>query len=82
MDFERLFELLSDYFDEQLESEICSEIDALICEDSCCKALFNTFNRTLDLCREMEAEEIEVPGEVHITLYESLRIEIRRKKEI
>ncbi len=33
MDFERLFELLSDYFDEELESEICSEIDALICEE-------------------------------------------------
>ena len=82
MDFDKLFELLSDYFDEELEYEICSEIDALICEDSCCKALFNTFNRTLDLCREMEAEEIEVPGEVHITLYESLRIEIRKKKEI
>ena len=82
MDFERLFELLSDYFDEELEPEICSEIDELICEDSCCKTLFNTFNRTLDLCRKMEAEEIEVPGEVHIRLYEYLRIEVRRKREI
>ena len=82
MDFERLFELLSDYFDEELESEICNEIDELISEDPCCKTLFNTFSRTLDLCRETEAEEIEVPEEVHITLYESLRIEIRRKREI
>ncbi len=80
MDFERLFELLSDYFDEELESQICNEIRELISEDFCCKSLFNTFNKTLDLCREMEAEEIEVPEGVHIRLYESLRIEIRKGK--
>ena len=82
MDFERLFELLSDYLDRELESEICAEIDELIREDSCCKTLFNTFNKTLDLCREMETEEVEVPEGVHIRLYESLRIEIRREREI
>lgn len=81
MDFERLFELLSDYFDEELESEICNEVDELVSEDSCCRSLFNTFNKTLDLFREMEAEEAEVPEEIHIRLYESLRIEIRRKTE-
>lgn len=82
IDFEKLWELLSDYFDEELEPDICAEIDELLSEDLCCKALFNTFNKTLELCREMEAEEIEVPEEVHLRLYEFLRIEIRKKEEI
>lgn len=80
MDYKELFELLSDYFDEELESEICAEIDRLRCEDSCCDVLFNTFNKTLDLCEEFE-EEIEVPEEIHIKLYESLKIEIIKKKK-
>jgi len=81
IDFKRLCELLTDYFDEELESDICSEIDELVSEDFGCKVLFNTFNKTLQLCEEME-EEIEVPEEVHIRLYEFLKIEIRREEEI
>lgn len=81
IDFKRLCELLTDYFDEQLESDICAEIDELVSEDFGCKVLFNTFNKTLQLCEEME-EEIEVPEEVHIKLYEFLKIEIRKEEEI
>jgi hypothetical protein len=81
IDFKRLCELLTDYFDEELESDICSEIDELVSEDFGCKVLFNTFNKTLQLCEEME-EEIEVPEEVHIRLYEFLKIEIRKEEEI
>ena len=81
MDLEELFELLSDYIDKELESDICSEIDELINEDLYCNSLFNTFNKTLDLCREFESEEIEVPEEVHIKLYEYLRIEISKEEE-
>lgn len=81
IDFRRLCELLTDYFDEELESDICAEIDELVSEDFGCKVLFNTFNKTLQLCEEME-EEIEVPEEVHIRLYEFLKIEIRKEEEI
>ncbi len=81
MDFDELWELLSDYFDEELESDICEEIDELINEDYCCSVLFNTFNKTLDLLREFEEEEIEVPEDVHRELYEVLRIEIKKKNE-
>lgn len=82
IDFRRLCELLTDYFDEELESDICTEIDELVSEDFGCKVLFNTFNKTLELCKEMEEEEIEVPEEVHIKLYEFLKIEIRKEEEI
>jgi len=82
IDFKKLCELLSDYFDEELESDICADIDELVSEDFGCKVLFNTFNRTVELCREMEAEEIEVPEEVHIRLHEFLKIKIRKREEI
>lgn len=80
IDFEELLRLLSDYFDEELEANICEEIDQLIHEDLWWQAFFNTFNKTMELCREME-EEMEVPKDVHIQLFESLRIEIRRKRK-
>ncbi len=81
IDFNKLCQLLTDYFDEELESDICAEIDELVSEDFGCKVLFNTFNKTLQLCKEME-EEIEVPEEVHIKLYEFLKIEIKKEEEI
>lgn len=80
IDLEKLCELLSEYFDEELAPDVCAEIDELICEDSCCEVLFNTFHRTIQLCREFEAEEIEVPEEVHIRLCQSLKIEIKKKR--
>lgn len=81
IDFKKLCQLLTDYFEEELESDICAEIDELVSEDFGCKVLFNTFNKTLQLCKEME-EEMEVPEEVHIRLYEFLKIEIRKEEEI
>jgi len=82
IDFKKLCELLSDYFDGELESDICAEVDELVSKDFGCKVLFNTFNKTIELFEEMEAEEIEVPGEVHIRFHEFLRIEIRKEEEI
>jgi hypothetical protein len=83
IDLEELFWLLSDYLDEELESDLCAEINQLINDDLDCLAFFNTFNKTLELCRELEEleeEEIEVPQEIHIKLYESLKIEFRKKR--
>lgn len=74
MDFRELCNLLSDYFDHDLDSEICSEIEEFICADNECRTLFNTFQETIHLSQEIE--EIEVPQEVHIKLYRSLRITI------
>ncbi len=82
IDFKKLCELLTDYFDEELESDICSEIDELVSEDFGCRVLFNTFNKTLQLCKEMEEEQIEVPEEIHIELYEFLKLEMEKEEEI
>jgi len=82
IDFKKLCELLSEYFDEELESDICAEVDELVSEDFGSRVLFNTFSKTIELCKEIEAEEIGVPEEIHIRLYEVLKIEIRKKEEI
>lgn len=79
MDLEKLLELLSDYFDEELEPEICAEIHKTANQDSCCRTLFNTFGKTLELLNELNEEEIEVPETTHVALYEYLRIEIKKK---
>jgi len=81
IDFKKLCRLLSDYFDGELESDICAEVDELVSEDFGCKVLFDTFNKTIELIKEMESEEIEIPEEVHISLLEFLRIEIEEEGE-
>lgn len=81
MDFKDFCEFLSDYFDHELESDMCAEIDELVCDDCFCKAMFDTFDKTLDLCRQIEEEMMEVPEDVHIHLCEILKIEIRKKQD-
>ncbi len=82
IDFKKLCQLLSDYVDGELESDICAEVDELVSEDFVCKVLFDTFSKTIELIKEIEAEEIEIPEDVHISLLEVLRIEIEKKEEI
>ena len=82
IDFRELCRLLSDYCDQELESELCSEIEELIKRDFFSETLFSTFRKTLDLCREMEEEMVEVPREVHLKFSQFLRIEIIERREI
>lgn len=79
IDFDELFQLLSDYFDEDLEAQLCAEIDQMFNEELWFHSFFNTFHRTIDLCYELESEEIEVPQETHIQLFEVLRIEMAKQ---
>ena len=79
MDYHKLFLLMSDYFDHELERDIFDEMEEMIHDDLCCQSFFNTFCKTLDLCDQIEAEEIEVPQYVHIQLYRIIQIEIKKK---
>jgi N-glycosylase/DNA lyase len=79
IDFEEFWSLLSDYFDEELDRDICEEIDEFMGEDIFCENLFNTFRRTVDMCREIEM--IDVPEEVHRELYTFLKIQIEIEQE-
>lgn len=79
IDLKELCELLSDYFDEELDSDICDEVEKLMDRDFRCESLCNTFSKTIELCRELEEEEeMDVPEEIHIQLHEFLRVEIIR----
>ncbi|OIO73289.1 MAG: hypothetical protein AUJ85_08480 [Elusimicrobia bacterium CG1_02_37_114] len=78
IDFDRLMSLLSGYIDEDLDRNICDEINELIEEDVCCRYMFNTLEKTIDLCHDIEM--LDVPEEVHIELYRIIKIEISKKR--
>ena len=77
MEFTSFCNLLSDYFDNELDPGICAEIEQVICEDCCCQTLFNTFDKTLKLCKELCCEELDVPEKIQTSLYEYLEIQIK-----
>ncbi|MFH1784017.1 MAG: hypothetical protein ABH868_03875 [bacterium] len=81
MDFKNFCQFLSDYMENELEADICRDMEELMGEDFCCRCMLKTFNKTLELCREMEQEMIEVPEHVHIRLYEVLHIEIQENED-
>lgn len=71
-----IFELLSDYLDEELEFDLCSEMDEHIEECEHCISFVHTYQRTVTLCQSIEI--VEVPGEVHLKFWRTLRKEIRK----
>ena len=74
IDFEQFWQMLSDYIDEELEKDIYEEFDDMICEVAECEHLFNTLQKTLHICHEMEM--VEVPEEVHVELHRVLQVEM------
>jgi len=73
--FDKEFSELEKEF-EELEEEILKEFDEvekLIDEDICCRTIFNTLKRTVQLCQKLQEEE--VPEEVHKALFEKLDLE-------
>ncbi len=71
-----IFDLLCDYLDEELEDEICTEIEEHFEECPYCTPFFNTYQQTITLCQSTEI--VEVPGKVHIRLWRALRKEIKK----
>ena len=73
MDINSFSEYLSAYFDKDLEPQICKEIENMVCYNEECRVLFNTFKKTIELCKG--AEDTEIPSEVLKKLYNSLKLE-------
>ncbi|HCJ66445.1 MAG TPA: hypothetical protein DHV62_03755 [Elusimicrobia bacterium] len=71
-----IFELFSDYLDEELESDLFTEIEEHLGECEHCISFFHTYQRTVTLCQSIEI--VEVPGKVHIKLWRTLRKEIKK----
>ena len=77
----QFLKLLADYFEKEFDLRVHSEVDRFLLEDPDIRAFFNTLNRTIELCREMKFEEINVPDEIHTQLYIKLQKEITKKKK-
>jgi len=72
-----IFELLSDYLDEELESDLFAEIEEHLEECPHCISFSHTYQRTVTLCQSIEI--VEVPGKVHLKLWRTLRKEIKKE---
>ena len=77
MDFEDIFDLISDYIDRELESDICCEIEKFIFSHEECRCFMESFSETVRLCNSIQ--DIEVPEDTHVRLYRSLKIKIKKR---
>jgi hypothetical protein len=80
MEYKDFCDFLSAYLDRELDADICAEIDQMLEEDCYCQSLFDTFDKTIWLCQQIEQEMIDVPEEVHIRLIQVIRTEVRKKR--
>ncbi len=71
-----IFELFSDYLDEELESDLFAEIEEHLEECEHCISFFHTYQRTVTLCQSIEI--VEVPGEIHLKFWRTLHKEIKK----
>ena len=79
MDLNELFKLISEYIDEDLDRRACSDIEESLRMDCDCRTFFNTFQKTVAMCRMIEKRK--VPKKVHYILYRRLHIRIRREED-
>jgi anti-sigma factor RsiW len=56
-----LFEKLSEYLDDELDEQICQQIEAHASNCVACKACLETLRQTIALCRAMKQNEKPVP---------------------
>ena len=57
----RMFALLSEYLDLELPAEACQEMDAHIAGCGPCAAFTDSLRKTIELCREYQANELPDP---------------------
>ncbi len=57
-----LFEKLSEYLDDELDEQICRQIEAHASTCVACRACLETLRQTVALCRAMRRTEASVPG--------------------
>jgi len=79
MNLNELLQLVSEYIDQELDRRVCCEIEESLKEDCECRTFFNTFQRTVVMCRRIEKRR--VPRRVHYTLYRRIRIHIKSKED-
>jgi hypothetical protein len=81
IDEAKFWKMLADYFDEEFDLSIHSEIDRFLLDDPEIRAFFHNFSKTLELSQAFETEELSVPDEIHIQLYQTLKKKIPQPKK-
>jgi anti-sigma factor (TIGR02949 family) len=71
---------VNDYLDEELEQELCAEIEAHIASCPNCKIVVNTLKKTIQLYHS-SGQEIALPGDVLKRLVARLDEESHAKEE-
>jgi predicted anti-sigma-YlaC factor YlaD len=66
---------LSDYIDNELQAELCAEIEEHLQDCNNCRIVVNTLRKTVELYEQINGEQVELPDAVRERLY--LRLELK-----
>ena len=86
-DFEKIFRLMNEILDREMQTGLIQEFELRL-GDAAFQDFFNTFKRTVELCRglEREFEDMTVPQDLHISLIQAIqqtpqKLPAKRKKK-
>ncbi|MEW6556565.1 MAG: Hsp20/alpha crystallin family protein [Elusimicrobiota bacterium] len=69
MEHEKFFQLLSDFIDDELDTDLLDDFEREL-EDDFCRCYFNTFKKTVDLCHQIGLHE--VPKNLHYNIIRTI----------
>ena len=69
MEHKIFLQLLSDFIDDELDFDLTDEFERELEDDICC-CFFNTFKKTVELCRQIEMQE--VPQSLHYRIIKTI----------
>ncbi|MBI5574418.1 MAG: hypothetical protein HY919_07705 [Elusimicrobia bacterium] len=76
MEHKIFLQLLSDFIDDELDFDLLDEFERELEDDICC-CFFNTFKKTVDLCHQIEMQE--VPKIVHYHIIKTIETTPQKK---
>ena len=74
MDYEKFFQLLSNFMDDDKEFDFIDDFERTL-EDEFCEHFFNTFRRTVELCHQIQM--CEVPRRLHYQIIRTIESSAR-----
>ena len=78
-DCKRFYKRISEYLDDELDDQICNEIEAHLKDCPECRECLDSLKKTIQLCKKAGKETI--PSDIHEHLRSSLRELINRKQK-
>jgi hypothetical protein len=69
MDYEKFFQLLSDFMDDDMEFDLLDDFERNLKDEFCCH-FFNTFRKTVELCHQIQMRQ--VPRTLHYRIIQTI----------